>query len=207
MEKAVLEKIGVLKRAYKEKEQAYEAEHKKLQAYVEKYLDENHIWGNKELLGDVVRILPDSRLRSHLVECLYALYDKEAEQRAGQGNEQEPVSAGGRDIWQSGVCGMPRHDPKVLTEIKCMAGRYREKEQEFREEQKKLQEYVNDYIDQYGIRNDVAKLNELADALPGGIVCFRLREIICFLEEKEAQQPCIQGEEACDGHTKPGLSM
>lgn len=51
MEKAVLEKIGVLKRAYKEKEQAYEAEHKKLQAYVEKYLDENHIRGNKELLG------------------------------------------------------------------------------------------------------------------------------------------------------------
>ena len=94
MEKAVLEKIGDLRRAYKEKEQAYEAEHKKLQAYVEKYLDENHIRGSKELLGDVVRILPDSRLRSHLVECLYALYDKEAEQRAGQGNEQEPVSAG-----------------------------------------------------------------------------------------------------------------
>lgn len=184
MEKAVLEKIGVLRRAYKEKEQAYEAEHKKLQAYVEKYLDENHIWGNKELLGDVVRILPDSRLRSRLVECLYTLYDKEAEWRAGQGNEQEPVLAGGRDMGQSGVCGMPRHDPKALTEIKCMAGRYREKEQEFREEQKKLQEYVNSYLDENGIRNDVAKLNELADTLPGGIVLFRLREIICFLEEK-----------------------
>ena len=182
MEKAVLEKIGVLKRAYKEKEQAYEAEHEKLQAYVEKYLDENHIRGSKELLGDVVRILPDSRLRSRLIDCLYALHDKEAERRAGQGNEQEAAPAGGRDMGRPGVCGMPRHDPKVLTEIKCMAGRYREKEQEFREEQKKLQEYVNDYIDQYGIRNDVAKLNELADALPGGIVCFRLREIICFLE-------------------------
>ena len=50
MEKAVLEKIGVLRRAYKEKEQAYEVEYEKLQAYVEKYLDENNIWGNKELL-------------------------------------------------------------------------------------------------------------------------------------------------------------
>ncbi len=207
MEKAVLEKIGVLKRAYKEKEQAYEAEHEKLQAYVEKYLDENHIRGNKELLGDVVRILPDSRLRSRLVECLYALHDKEAEQRARQENEQEAVPAGGRDMEQPGVCGMPRHTPKALTRIKCMAGTYREKEQEFREEQKKLQGYVNGYLDQYGIRNDPAKLHELADVLPAGIVRFRLLEIICFLEEKEAQQPCTQGEGACDGHTGPGLSM
>lgn len=207
MEKAVLEKIGVLKRTYKEKEQAYEAEHKKLQAYVEAYLDENHIQGSKELLGDVVRILPDSRLRSRLVECLYALYDKETEQRAGQGNEQKAVPAGGRDMGQSGVCGMPRHDPKALTRIKCMAGTYREKEQEFREEQKKLQEYVNGCLDENGIRNDPAKLHELANVLPGGIVRFRLLEIICFLEEKEAQQPCTQGEGACDGHTGPGLSM
>lgn len=207
MEKAVLEKIGVLRCAYKEKEQVYEAEHKKLQAYVEKYLDENNIRGNKELLGDVVRILPDSRLRSRLVDCLYALHDREAEQRAGQGNEQETVPAGGRDMGQSSVCGMPRHDLKALTRIKCMAGTYREKEQEFREEQKKLQEYVNGYLDQYGIRNDPAKLNELADVLPGGIVRLRLLETICFLEEKEAEQPCTQGEGACDGHTEPGLSM
>ena len=207
MEKAVLEKIGVLKRAYKEKEQAYEAEHEKLRAYVEEYLDENHIRGSKELLGAVVRILPDSRLHSRLVECLYALYDKEAERRAGQGHEPEAVSADGRDMGQPSPCGMPRHDPKALTRIKCMAGTYREKEQAFREEQKKLQEYVNGYLDQYGIRNDPAKLHELANVLPAGIVRFRLLEIICFLEEKEAQQPCIQGEGACDGYTGPGLSM
>ena len=207
MEKAVLEKIGDLRRAYKEKEQAYEAEHEKLQAYVEKYLDENHIRGSKELLGDVVRILPDSRLRSRLIDCLYALHDKEAERRAGQGNEQEAAPAGGRDMGRPGVCGMPRHDPKALTVIQCMAGRYREKEQEFREEQKKLQEYVNSYLDENGIRNDLAKLHELANVLPAGIVRFRLLEIICFLEEKEAQQPCTQGEGACDGHTGPGLSM
>lgn len=184
MEKSVLEKIDVLRCAYKEKEQAYEAEHEKLQAYVEEYLDENNIWGNKELLGDVVQILPDSRLRSRLVDCLYALHDREAEQRAGQGNEQAAVPAGCRDMGRSGVCGMPQHDPEALTMIKCMAERYREKEQEFREEQKKLQEYVNGYLSQDGIRNDLAKLNELANVLPGGIVRFRLLEIICFLEEK-----------------------
>lgn len=124
MEKAVLEKIDVLRCAYKEKEQAYKTEHEKLQAYVEEYLDENNIWGNKELLGDVVRILPDSRLRSRLVDCLYALHDREAEQWAVQGNEQAAVPAGGRDMGRSGVCGMPQHDPKALTMIKCMAVRH-----------------------------------------------------------------------------------
>lgn len=180
MEKAVLEKIGVLRRAYKEKEQAYEVEYEKLQAYVEKYLDENNIWGNKELLGDVVQILPDSKFRFRLIDYLYDLQDKETEQKT----DQEAAPKRGRDMGRHGVCGMPRHDPKALMRIKWMVETYREKKQEFWAEQKKLQEYVNGYLDQYGIRNDLAKLNELADVLPGGIVRFRLLETICLLKEK-----------------------
>lgn len=180
MEKAVLEKIGVLRRAYKEKEQAYEAEYEKLQAYVEKYLDENNIWGNKELLGDVVQILPDSKFRFRLIDYLYDLQDKETEQKT----DQEAAPKRGRDMGRHGVCGMPRHDPKALMRIKWMAETCREKKQEFWAEQKKLQEYVNGYLDQYGIRNDLTKLNELADVLPGGIVRFRLLETICLLKEK-----------------------
>lgn len=180
MEKAVLEKIGVLRQTYKEKEQAFQVEHAKLQAYVEKYLDENNIWNNKELLGDVAQVLPDSRLRSRLLDCMYDMDEREKEQRT----EQETTLAGGGDIEQPGLCGMPRHDPKALAGIKCMAEAYRKKEMAFRTEQKKLQEYVNGYLSQDGIRNDLEKLNELVNVLPGGIVRFRLLEIICFLEEK-----------------------
>lgn len=179
MEKAALEKIACLRQAYEEKEQALEAEHTKLQAYVEKYLDENEIQNNAELLGELARILPDySRIRSRLTDCLYSLEDKEENQQSGQ------AVTDSRDMEQPGLCGMFRHDPKAMIRIKCMAEAYSEKEQEFRAEQKKLQEYVNSYLDENGIRNDMAKLKELAGVLPGGIVLFRLLEIICFLEEK-----------------------
>ena len=55
IEEAVLKKIGLLSRAYREKEKAFEAEHKKLQEYVERYLDENSIRNDMRRESRIVR--------------------------------------------------------------------------------------------------------------------------------------------------------
>lgn len=191
MEQTVRESIGVLRRAYEEKWKALEAEREKISEYAERYIDENNIGDSAELLWDLATTLPYWRMQNHLMDRVYDLSHKDKE---GQGAELTDSKDAGQPV----PCKIAHHNKKAFNKIKRMAGVCRKKEQEFMEEHTKLQEFIDRYLDENGIREDVEKVDEMIDILPAGVErFFLLAHKYSLLEKKEAQ-------DAADGVQVPG---
>lgn len=215
IEEKVLKKIGYLKCAYREKEDAFQAEEKKLQECVDRYLDESGIRNDAGRLREVAGLLPDSRTKSSLIGHLYGLELKEEERQTLQGGEQGAAAAeSGRETGRTAPCGDACHfegetpGENTLKEMERLAQIYRKKEKAFRAEQKKLREFVEGYLDRNGIKKDAQKLDEVIDVLPGGILRFRLLARKYALMEKEAEQQHVpekaaEIQEGADGPQMP----
>ena len=213
IEEAVLKKIGLLSRAYREKEKAFGAEHKKLQEYVERYLDENSIRNDMKGLKEVAGILPDSRILDSLISRLYDLELKEKEQQPAQEGEQRTEAAGcGRETGQTAPNASHSEEKaskkSTLKEVERQARICQEKDKGFRAGQKKLHQFVEDYLDKNGIRDDMEKLDEVIGVLPGGILRFRLMECKYTRLEKQAEQQrmqeAVEMQEGADEPQVPG---
>lgn len=183
LEKKVMKKIGQLKRVYREKENAFRAEQEKLKEYVKKYVDGNGIYNDEKRLEELIEILPDSGIRSDLTSHMYGLELREKEQGMPAAKSSSETDVASCQFMEG------TSEKNVLREIEHQTRIYQKKEKEFRAEQERLRKYVEDYLDENGIRKDIEKLDEVIDALPGGILLFRLLECRYILqEEMEAQQ-------------------
>ena len=178
LEKKVMKKIGQLKRVYREKEDAFRAEQEKLKEYVKKYVDGNSIYNDEKRLEELIGILPDSGIRSDLTSHMYALELTKKEQGLPEAKSSNETAAAS--------CQFMERTPEknALREIEQQSRIYQKKEKEFRAEQERLRKYVEGYLDENGIRKDIEKLDEVIDALPGGILLFHLLECRYVLQEE-----------------------
>ncbi len=198
----VLEEIEDLKRAYWKKEKVYEAERKKLVELAEKYIAGNDIRNDRKRLEEIIGLLPHSRLRDSLSEHLYSL-DLEEKQQPGQEGGQGTAEAESgrkrdRTYFQSNACHFEEaaSEKTTLKEIRCQNQIYRKKEKAFREVAEKLEKYVMGYLKENGIKNDIEKLDEVIDVMPGGILRFKLLERKYGLMEESAHQQRVSEKDA-----------
>lgn len=199
IEESVLKEIEHLKRKYREKEKVFSAERVKLQELVEKYLDENDIQNNLKQLEEIAEILPGCLIRDNLLERLCGLKFKEKEREMVHKRGQKTAAA------ESGIKGdrisysrAARHFKEAalrknaLKEIKRQGIVYREKEKEFNALEKNLEEYVESYLNRKDAWNDIEKLDEVINVLPGSMLRFWLIDRKLSLSKNPAQQQCVQ---------------
>ena len=195
IEEQVLKEIEDLKQAYWKKQKVYEAERKKLLQLAEKYDAQNDIRNDRKRLEEIIELLPYSRIRDSLFEELFNLDLKERQQPRQEGEQGTAATESGRIIDHTNSQVNACHFEEVasekitLVEIKCQNQIYRKKEKAFREVQGKLEKYVMGYLKDNGIMNDIEKLDEVLDAIPAGILHFKLLECkYALMEESENQQ-------------------
>lgn len=195
IEEKVLKEIEDLKQAYLKKDKVYEAERKKLLELAEKYVAENDILNDVMRLGEIIGILPYSRLRDRLYEHLYDLESEEKKQPVQDEEQGTAAAESGRKTDQTSSQGNACHfegaasEKVTLKEIKCQNKIFQKKEKAFWEVEKKLENYVMGYLNRNGIKNDIEKLDEVINVMPAGIVRFKLFERkFALMEEEEHQQ-------------------
>ena len=173
IEEQVLKEIEDLKRVYLKKDKVYEAERKKLLELAEKYVAENDILNDVMRLGEIIGILPYSRLRDRLYEHLYDLESEEKQQPVQEEEQGTAAAESGRKTDQTSSQGNARHfeeaasEKITLKEIKCQNKIFQKKEKAFWEVEKKLENYVMGYLNRNGIKNDIEKLDEVRATCSG----------------------------------------
>ena len=202
IEEQVLKEIEDLKRVYLKKDKVYEAERKKLLELAEKYVAENDILNDVMRLGEIIGILPYSRLRDRLYEHLYDLESEEKQQPVQEEEQGTAAAESGRKTDQTSSQGNARHfeeaasEKITLKEIKCQNKIFQKKEKAFWEVEKKLENYVMGYLNRNGIKNDIEKLDEVINVVPGGIIRFKLFERKFALMEETAHQQGVSEKDA-----------
>lgn len=195
IEEKVLKEMEDLKRAYWKKEKDYDAERKKLLELAEKYVAGNDILNDVIRLREITVILPYSRLKDRLENCLYNLEFEEKQQPVQEEEQGTAATESGRKIDQTNSQGNACHfegaasEKITLKEIKCQNKIFQKKEKAFWEMEKKLEDYVMGYLNRNGIKDDIKKLDEVINVVPGSIVRFKLFEHkFDLMEETEHQQ-------------------
>lgn len=202
IEKKVLKEIEDLKRAYWKKEKVYDAESKKLLELAEKYVAENDILNDVMRLREITVILPYSRLRDRLGNYLYDLEFGDKQQPVQEEEQGTAATESGRKIDQTNSQGNAYHFEEVasekitLEEIKCQNKIFQKKEKAFWEVEKKLENYVMGYLNRNGIKDDIKKLDEVINVVPGGIIRFKLFERKFDLMEETAHQQGVSEKDA-----------
>lgn len=197
IEESVLKEIGCLSQGCREKENAVIEEMKKLKKYVDEYLDKNEIRKDVKRLGEVIDVLPDCIIRSHLEGCQYNLLMNVKGQKTIQGvqtgDQKATVTGNSKEMDRLGLCNtscrLKKTDAKALKEIECLGRSLKERVQESYLEQEKLQKLVTKYLDANGMCKDTKRLEEWIDILPAGIVRIRLRERCYGILKEKAQNP------------------
>lgn len=201
IEEKVLKEIEDLKRAYLKKDKVYDAERKKLLELAEKYVAENDILNDVIRLREIIGILPYSRLRDRLYEHLYDL-ESEEKQQPVQEEQGTAAAESGRKTDQTNSQGNARHfeeaasEKITIKEIKCQNKIFQKKEKAFWEVEKKLENYVMGYLNRNGIKDDIKKLDEVINVVPGGIIRFKLFERKFDLMEETAHQQGVSEKDA-----------
>lgn len=202
IEEKVLKEIEDLKQAYLKKDKVYEAERKKLLELAEKYVAGNDILNDVIRLGEIIGILPYSRLRDRLYEHLYNLESEEKQQPVQEEEQGTAAAESGRKTGQTNSQGNARHfeeaasEKTTLKEIKCQNKIFQKKEKAFWEVEKKLENYVMGYLNRNDIKNDIEKLDEVINIVPGGIIRFKLFERKFALMEETAHQQGVSEKDA-----------
>lgn len=80
--------------------------------------------------------------------------------------------------------GSHKVSPEAISKIKELGNTYTKYEKKTRKAQKDLEDYVNKYLDEHGLKEDMQAVSDIADALPAGIVRFKILDLYFELQER-----------------------